>query len=65
METEGRLPRRQFIQAAAASVSAAGVLSSCATARPRAVPPSGTITLGVIGAGPRCRHVLPQMLTHP
>ncbi|HRZ82200.1 MAG TPA: Gfo/Idh/MocA family oxidoreductase [Candidatus Hydrogenedentes bacterium] len=65
METEGRLPRRQFIQAAAASVSAAGVLSSCATARGRAVPPSGTITLGVIGAGPRCRHVLPQMLTHP
>jgi len=65
METEGRLPRRQFIQAAAATVSAAGVLTSCATARPRAVPPSGTITLGVIGAGPRCRHVLPQMLTHP
>lgn len=64
MENESLVPRRRFIQAAAASVSAAGVLSSCATARPRAVAPGGTITLGVIGAGPRCRHVLPQMLRH-
>lgn len=64
MENESLVPRRRFIQAAAASVSAAGVFSSCATARPRAVAPGGTITLGVIGAGPRCRHVLPQMLRH-
>ncbi|NLV40942.1 MAG: Gfo/Idh/MocA family oxidoreductase [Candidatus Hydrogenedentes bacterium] len=65
MENETRVPRRRFIQAAAAAMPAAAALSSCATARPRVAAPSGTITLGVIGAGPRCRHVLPQMLTHP
>jgi predicted dehydrogenase len=65
MENENRVPRRRFIQAAAASVPVAAALSSCATARPRVAAPSGTITLGVIGAGPRCRHVLPQMLQHP
>lgn len=65
MENENRVPRRRFIQAAAASVPVAAALSSCATARPRVAAPSGTVTLGVIGAGPRCRHVLPQMLQHP
>ncbi len=59
--------RRQFMRraASAATVGAPLVTSSCVAGRGRAVAPSGRITLGVIGIGPRCKHVLPQMLGHP
>ena len=60
--------RRQFLRHAARSTAAAGaplILSSCVSGRGRGVPPSGRITLGVIGIGPRCRYVLPQMLEQP
>jgi len=59
--------RRQFIRTASISTAAisipwiipAGVLGKGASAAP-----SERITLGVIGMGPRCTYVLPQMLGH-
>lgn len=60
--------RRQFIRTAAASTAAFSVpciIPACATGRGAIKAPSERITLGVIGMGPRCRYVLPQMLEQP
>jgi predicted dehydrogenase len=68
MSNESLATRRQFIHnaaATAAAVSAAGMTASCATGKARMAAPSGRITLGVIGIGPRCKYVLPQMLDQP
>ncbi len=56
--------RRQFMQNAAMSAAALS-LPSIAMAQERAAAPSERVTLGVIGMGPRCRYVLPGMLSHP
>ncbi len=68
MSIESRSTRRQFIRSAAAStgaLSAPLVLSACVTGKGSVAAPSGRIALGVIGIGPRCKYVLPQMLEQP
>lgn len=58
--------RRQFIQTAAASTAAVStplILPACATGATGKATPSERVTLGVIGFGPRCKYVLPQMLS--
>ncbi|HPO12422.1 MAG TPA: Gfo/Idh/MocA family oxidoreductase [Candidatus Hydrogenedentes bacterium] len=60
--------RRQFIQTAAASTAAVStplILPACVTGATGKATPSERVTLGVIGFGPRCKYVLPQMLSHP
>ena len=67
MKNESLTTRRQFIRTAAATAAVSGplILSSCVTARGRVAAPGDRVTLGVIGMGPRCRYVLPQMLEQP
>ncbi len=60
--------RRQFIRnvaASAAAVSIPWIIPSSALGKDGATAPSERVTLGVIGMGPRCRYVLPQLLQQP
>lgn len=41
------------------------IVPACATGRGQRAAPSERVTLGVIGMGPRCRYVLPEMLHQP
>lgn len=68
MSRQSGSTRREFIRnttVAAAALSGSAALSGCVRGREHAAAPSERVTLGVIGMGPRCRYVLPQMLTHP
>lgn len=68
MNNDSPTTRRQFIRnttVAAAMVSGFTIIPACVRGREFAVAPSERITLGVIGVGPRCRYVLPQMLEQP
>ncbi|MEX0936394.1 MAG: Gfo/Idh/MocA family oxidoreductase [Pirellulales bacterium] len=59
--------RRDFLISAttsAAAISAATIIPSSAIGRDGNVVPSETITLGVIGIGPRCAYDLSAMLPH-
>ena len=59
--------RRDFLfdtASAAAAASLATVLPARVLGRDGSAPPSETITLGVIGIGPRCTYVLNAMLQH-
>ncbi|MBI1318316.1 MAG: gfo/Idh/MocA family oxidoreductase [Candidatus Hydrogenedens sp.] len=60
--------RREFIRRAAAASAAFAVptiIPARAMGDATTAAPSERITLGVIGMGPRCRAVLPAMLSHP
>lgn len=60
--------RRQFIRNAAVSTAAISlpwIIPAGALGKESAAAPSERITLGVIGMGPRCTYVLPQMLSQP
>ncbi len=68
MRHTSRPTRRQFLHTAAAStavVSAPFILPACATGSGGKAAPGERITLGVIGFGPRCKYVLPQLLSQP
>jgi predicted dehydrogenase len=68
MRNESRATRRQFMQSAAlssAAISAPWLIPASALGNDAVTAPSGRVALGVIGIGPRCKHVLPQMLSHP
>lgn len=68
MKTAVRPSRRQFIRNAAASTAAMSlpwIIPAGAMGKETAAAPSERITLGVIGMGPRCTYVLPQMLGQP
>jgi predicted dehydrogenase len=68
MKNESRATRRQFIRSAAASTAAISlpwIIPSSALGKDGVATPSERVTLGVIGMGPRCRYVLPQMLNQP
>ncbi len=68
MGNEFLATRRQFIRGAAVSTAAISVpliTPSCATGTGRMAAPGERVTLGVIGMGPRCKYVLPQMLEQP
>ncbi len=68
MGNESLATRRQFIRAAAVSTAALSIpsiLPACATGAGGKAAPSERIILGVIGMGPRCKYVLPQMLSQP
>lgn len=55
--------RRDFLKSTAtAAASLATVIPSAVVGRDRNAPPSETITLGVIGIGPRCTYDLQAML---
>lgn len=60
--------RRQFLSATTQSVvagSLAAVLPSRSAAQGQSTSPNDSITLGVIGIGPRCRYDLAAMLKFP
>ena len=68
MKNQSRATRRQFIRSAAASTAAISlpwIIPSSALGKDGVAAPSERVTLGVIGMGPRCRYVLPQMLNQP
>lgn len=68
MRTEATTTRRQFMRRASASAAAISfpwVIPARALGSGGVAAPSERITLGVIGMGPRCRYVLPEMLAHP
>lgn len=68
MRSESLATRRQFIRnavAATAAISLPSTLPACALGKGGREAPSGRVTLGVIGMGPRCKYVLPQMLSQP
>ena len=68
MRNESLATRRQFIRNAAAStaaISAPWIIPASALGKDGVEAPSERVTLGVIGMGPRCRYVLPQMLEQP
>ncbi len=68
MNTVTRLTRRQFVRNAAASAAAISlplIIPAGTLGKGAAAAPSERITLGVIGMGPRCTYVLPQMLGQP
>jgi len=68
MKNNSSTTRRQFIRTAAASTAAlslTSVISSRVRAQERDAAPSDRINLGVIGMGPRCKYVLPGMISHP
>jgi predicted dehydrogenase len=68
MKNESLATRRQFIRSAAASTAAISlpwIIPSRALGKEGVAAPSERVTLGVIGMGPRCRYVLPQMLNQP
>ncbi len=68
MSHQSRSTRREFIRnttVAAAALSGSAAVPGCARGREHVSAPSERVTLGVIGMGPRCRYVLPQMLKHP
>lgn len=68
MRNEALATRRQFIRSAAASTAAISVpwiIPSSALGQGGVQAPSERLTLGVIGMGPRCKYVLPQMLRQP
>ena len=59
--------RREFIRATAlttAAVSLTSKLTPSAHAQKASSSPNERINLGVIGMGPRCKYVLPSMLSH-
>ncbi|HUG91275.1 MAG TPA: Gfo/Idh/MocA family oxidoreductase [Planctomycetaceae bacterium] len=63
-----RATRREFLLGAAGATAAASlatVLPARVLGREGSVPPSETITLGVIGIGPRCTYDLQAMLKFP
>lgn len=57
--------RRQFMGTAAASMAALSLPSVLSSSAMGQASPNERVTLGVIGIGPRCRYVLPGMLSHP
>jgi predicted dehydrogenase len=60
--------RRQFLATSAASTAALSIpflIPARALGNEDVAAASERITLGVIGIGPRCAHVLGQMITHP
>lgn len=68
MKTAVPSSRRQFIRNAAASAAAISlpwIIPASALGKGAAAAPGERITLGVIGMGPRCTYVLPQMLGQP
>ncbi len=67
MKNKPHATRRQFMRNAAASTAAlslSSLISSRANSQDGVVSPNERVTLGVIGMGPRCRYVLPGMLSH-
>jgi predicted dehydrogenase len=54
--------RREFVLNSLAASAAVAVVPSHVLARNGAVPPSGKITLGIIGIGPRCTYDLKSIL---
>ena len=67
METQAKPTRRQFIREVVASAAAFAVpwiIPGKALGQEWVPSPGERVTLGVIGLGPRCRYVLPQMLKH-
>ena len=61
-----RTNRRSFIRKAlSAGIVAPAIVPATALGRGGAVPPSDRITLGAIGLGARCRHVLGHFLNQP
>jgi predicted dehydrogenase len=68
MSNESISTRRQFIGTAAASMAAISIpriIPSSALGKEGMDAPGERVTLGVIGMGPRCKYVLPQMLEQP
>jgi predicted dehydrogenase len=66
MKNEPGTTRRQFIRnTTVATAALPAILTSTAMGQEQAVAPSERIRLGVIGMGPRCKYVLPGMLSHP
>ncbi len=68
MRNVSRATRRQFIRNSVASTAALSlpwIIPSRAMGKGAAAAPSERVTLGVIGMGPRCRYVLPAMLSQP
>ena len=68
MKNESPTTRRQFISntvASTAAISLPWVIPASALGKEDVAAPSERVTLGVIGMGPRCRYVLPQMISQP
>src|SRR5262245_46957243 len=65
MSNRYRRTRRQFLGNSMAVAALPWVLPSHVLGRDGAIAPSGKITLGVIGIGPRCTYDLQAMLALP
>jgi hypothetical protein len=67
MKANGRLTRRDLLRrsAAGALLAAPWFVPAAALGRDGKPAPSGRITLGVIGVGPRCTYDLKAMLKLP
>ncbi|MBI2823196.1 MAG: Gfo/Idh/MocA family oxidoreductase [Planctomycetia bacterium] len=63
-ETPNQADRRQFLQAASLGAAAAAVTAGY-TATARGFAANETITVGLIGTGGRCRHLLQALLRVP
>lgn len=65
MSGRSRVTRRAFMCGAVAAVAAPALIPGRALGLAGVAAPSERIALGVIGFGPRCRYVLPAMLSQP
>lgn len=68
MEEQAKPTRRRFIRsivASTAALSAPWIIPGRALGQAAVAAPGERVTLGVIGMGPRCSYVLPQMLKQP
>jgi predicted dehydrogenase len=60
-----RIPRRQFLRRATATVAVPMLVPASVLGRAGEVAPSNRITFGVIGYGGRAQHILPNFLGFP
>ncbi len=68
MKNKTIVTRRQFVRNAAGAATALAlpwIIPASALGNEGVAAPSERVTLGVIGMGPRCRYVLPQMINQP